>query len=274
MPTKLMIIFMFFVTLCFAPFVSGEASTNSEPSHDEGGSSFSILSANVTSLRAPKRYTDIENWGATALVLQEVRLGPEAQACMRQLLDKEGLNVAFGKPHPPQSSQNKTRNQIWNAREGGIAVISSSPVIPVSDPHCDPHAHLIQQCVELYESTGFNIARIPYGAGHKYFYVASFHGIPKAVDGFDAELQRRLINLVFAVCSSFGDVLVATCMDANVHLDSSVLIQNILSKGYWKDAAMLAAGASPPPTFSKSGPFAGMTIGYSDLAAQQRKTMT
>jgi hypothetical protein len=158
----------------------GEAAN---PGPDEVRMSWNAVTANVTSLK--KHWDEIQSWGAEALILQEVRAGPET---MEQCAKKGP--VVFGEPE-----EGKPLVAIW-VKYGHLARID----VP-----------------SLAESMKTRVLVVKWTKGKKeVVYLCSIYGKANG-PGKAAEVNEALIA-VARLASSQGDVKWLVCGDLNEEL--------------------------------------------------------
>ena len=84
-----------------------------------------LVSLNVTSL--PAHLDAVMAISATAILLQETRLGEIAQRSLRSQLVAQGWSPFYGKPQPLVAGLR--RPSAWNAVPGGVAILVRNGVL-------------------------------------------------------------------------------------------------------------------------------------------------
>ena len=105
-----------------------------------------VWSANVTSLS--KRWQSMVSWGPDVIVVQETRLGCEAQRIMGMRITQDGRVPPFGDPMPIKQEKDKEGHHrgetIWDAQQGGLATIARRDILAYRVDVPDSFHHLAE----------------------------------------------------------------------------------------------------------------------------------
>ena len=103
---------------CLLSYLNIGEAANPGPEYRRG---ISVWSANVTSLS--KRWQSMATWEPDVMVIQETRLGGEAQRIMGMRITQDGRVPLFGNPMPLKQKKDKEGHHrgetIWDAQQGG-----------------------------------------------------------------------------------------------------------------------------------------------------------
>ena len=107
----------------------GEAANPGPEGGANDGGSIKLWSVIVTSLA--KRWDVMCSWQADVIMVQEARLGEEAQRIMSVRMAQDNKVPLWGKPVPLKEGRNKTRDgrvnpTMWDAQQGGLACVCAT----------------------------------------------------------------------------------------------------------------------------------------------------
>ena len=111
----------------------GEAANLGLGTNSNVGGDIKLWSVNVTSFA--KRWDVMCKWQTDVAMIQEARLGEEAQRIMSVRIAQDNKVPIWGKSMPLKEGKNKTKEgrvnpTIWDAQQGGLACVCN-PAIPV-----------------------------------------------------------------------------------------------------------------------------------------------
>lgn len=210
-------------------------------------STLHLVTANVTSLQAHLEL--VTAFPATALLLQETRLGKQGQDALRQQIVERGWTPLYGQPQPLVAGVR--RQSPWNAVHGGVAILvqkttPSQLVVPKGD-----------LAKGLWESGRWCHATIATGTGRNFLHLISVYGFAHDPTNSSNRLNDALLAQVFEEAASLGEVPVVIAGDFNILTSSSQTLKDAYSTGKWFDAADMwatANGVEPSATCSKGRP--------------------
>ena len=185
---------------------------------------------------------------------QETRCSETLQESITRRAGKHNSTIQWGNP------VTKAPSHAWRRRRAGalagngalgVAIAALQPTkIWVSKPvRCLDATPCNDAEAILWDSCRFCRANVPIGGARDLFEIGCYYGISGSAEGH-AKWRRNEANLrdIFNVFNGIGDKPCAIAMDANVTVERSHVLQEMLESGQWFDAASLA-GQQELPTF-------------------------
>ena len=216
---------------------------------------FRVASANVTSL--PAQVDAVKKLQADVVALQETRLNEWSQGEMQNEMESAGWQLICGKPQPRQD-RSKSAPSPWNAKHGGVAVMTRKGLIACRQPADTPAKE------RLWKTGRWVHVAISVGDGRVVLHVMSVYGWTGSEQKFEAmTANENLFRDMFEVAAGLGEVPIIIAGDFNVHVERSSQLTSAVATGMWHDVARVMAaakGAEPAATCFKNADSMGTRI--------------
>ena len=225
----------------------GEAA-NPGPEHRRG---MKVWSANVTSLG--KRWQCMAAWDVDVLLVQETRLGTEAQRIMGARIAQDGRIPIFGDPMPLKTRRGKDGHEkgetIWDAQQGGLATIVR-PDVPAHRVAVEDSFH------HLVEARRMEHTFVPCYNGDWGFHLINVYAMASAeTEEIRTAANRKIYAEVMRYTMMLGKVPIFIMGDFNPTLKGDQELEDKRKKREWRDvmAEWVKEGEGIPNTYCGHG---------------------
>ena len=209
-------------------------------------------------------WSQLEQLEHNTIVVQEFKLGLDAQSVVRGWARNAQWNVAFGAPCPPQAwtaqapptqSSHPSRPPpaaqrclTWNAVPGGVMTLALTPIRTLSID--DLHTWL-----DLHQTNRWLHTAHPIADGRTCLHVSNLYGNSGASSNPIKHTNNEcLLKRAVDFATFRGRVLVLLCLDANVSPEQSQTIRDMTASERWIDVGKAHADThGPRPTYAPQG---------------------
>ena len=197
------------------------------------------------------------SWKADIMMVQEARLGEEAQRIMAVRIAKDKKVPIWGTPMPLKENRNKTKEgrvnaTIWDAQQGGLACICE-PAIPVQRVEVHDSAY------HMVEERRMEHFYVPCGEGGWGFHVLNLYAAASAENEvLRTRLNEQLYRDVSQYVLGMGNVPIFVVGDWNPTEENDRTMGEILRARKLRDVFSEWTGGAPGNTYCRHGTYQGM----------------
>ena len=193
----------------------------------EGRRGIIVWSANVTSLS--RRWQSMVSWEPDVMVVQETRLGNEAQRIMGMRIAQDGRVPLFGNPMPLKQKRDKDGQPrgetIWDAQQGGLATIARPDILAHRVDVPDSFYHLV-------ETRRMEHVFVPCYKGDWGFHILNVYAMASAeTEEVRTTANRRVYAEVIRYTKVLGNVPIFILGDFNPTIKGGLELEALRKKG-------------------------------------------